>query len=355
MMPSRDVQAVRDRLAPHRPEDGFDPEGPVGAAVLGLVLSRQRLHQPARAAGARPDMVLPRIRLATGAAAVLVAALATVLVVVGLPGGQVPSAQAATPRPLSLQDGGTPAATDLRAIATSARAALGTPRGRGDYQFVRAQSWNLSTEVRGRQVTSAVVPTLSETWRGGDGSGRIRVDAAPPEFPDQRARQAWEEQGSPAPERRDETFGPGRLGGLYPPVLPGDQQGLRAALQQAHPVKNGPAEALVSVVDLYKEQTPGADVRAGVLDYLADVPGLTVQGLTPDRAGRQGLAVGLVSDMTGLPTRFTLVFDQRDGRLLSAEQTLTVTPGALNVPVPSVIDYVLFLDGSRTDDTAATG
>ena len=61
-----------------------------------------------------------------------------------------------------------------------------------------------------------------------------------------------------------------------------------------------------------------------------------------DRAGRTGTAIATDSSFTGLPVRYVLVFDPHTGGLLASEQWLTTTAGALDVPVPSVIQYHLW-------------
>jgi hypothetical protein len=92
-------------------------------------------------------------------------------------------------------------------------------------------------------------------------------------------------------------------------------------------------------------------VRAAVLRFVAATPGIRLTGHVTDRAGRPGIAVSLDSDYSGLPTRYTLIFDEHDGRLLGDEEMLTTTAGKLNVPVPSVIGYTTYIDGHYTDNT----
>ena len=77
----------------------------------------------------------------------------------------------------------------------------------------------------------------------------------------------------------------------------------------------------------------------------------TVQGKTTDRAGREGIAVSLESDFGGLPTRYTLIIDPDDGKILAWEEMLTTTAGALNVPIPSVIGYTTYRQSTYTNST----
>jgi hypothetical protein len=90
-------------------------------------------------------------------------------------------------------------------------------------------------------------------------------------------------------------------------------------------------------------------VRAAVLRYLAATPGLTVTGPVTDRRGRNGIGFSIESAYSGLPTRYTLIIDPRDGRLLDDEQMLTTSAGKLNVTVPAIIGYTVLLSAAYTD------
>jgi hypothetical protein len=87
-------------------------------------------------------------------------------------------------------------------------------------------------------------------------------------------------------------------------------------------------------------------VRAAVLRYLADTPGLALTaGSWTAPAGR--IAVSVDSDHSACRPVHA---DRRpgDGRLLGTEDMLTTTAGKLGVPVPSVIGYTVFLDAAAT-------
>jgi hypothetical protein len=88
-----------------------------------------------------------------------------------------------------------------------------------------------------------------------------------------------------------------------------------------------------------------------MLRYLSTVPGLTVLGQVTDRAGRSGVGFAVESDYSGLPTRYTVIIDPDDGRLLDCEETLTTTAGNLNVPIPSVISYTVLVSSRYTPTT----
>jgi hypothetical protein len=344
-----DVPVVRRMLDGHDPV-AVDDLPPVDRQLLARVLAAGRA---APIDPARPKRRRRALRVAWLVPVTAAATLAAVLLTQGaLPRGGVPAAQAATPPSLAYSAVPGTAAGTLEAIAAGIRSRPAGSSPAGPYLYVRTQSWDLATRVDGRQVTSAVLPRVREIWRAANGSGRVRVTPGAPYFPSQQARDAWAASGSPSVDTTDENLKPGELGAGYPIDLPADASALAKLMAAGHPVANGPYETLVAVGDLYDEQTPTAPVRAAVLDVLAATPGLLLYGVTVDRAGRPALAIGLESAGSGLPTRYTLLIDQSDGRLLGSEATLTKTAGALGVPVPSVISYTTYLDATRTDTPA---
>lgn len=204
--------------------------------------------------------------------------------------------------------------------------------GSGPFSYVALQSWHLWTRIDGEQVTSEVIPERRRTWLGIDGSGRIVS--------------AFGNDGA----EHTETFGPGQLTPMWPMgSLSADEAELADQLAVGHPATNGPAERLVAIQDAYRQMPLPPQVRAAILRYLADTPGLAFAGRVTDRVGRQGVAFSVDSDYSGLPTRYTVIIDPDDGRLLGAEEMLTTTAGALNVRIPSVIGYTTYLEAFYTD------
>lgn len=284
----------------------------------------------------QPAPLLGRWYFAVSAAAVLAVLMVLISPSAG-PGG-AGTALAATPPPLTYQP--LPPGTDPLAVLdqiAQATATLPDDTGTGRYAHLTSRGWHLWTSVAGQRVTSQVVPQLSESWFSADGAGRTLTTV---------------EQPGKRPHREDERYEPGQLAGT--PDLrarPSDDRLLAEQLERGHPVHNGPAERLVAIKDTYRQVPVRPAVRAALLRYLADTPTLTATGTVTDRAGRDGLAVSLESDYSGLPTRYTLIIDPDTGRLLASEDTLTTTPGALNVAIPSVIGYTTFLTAQYTDRT----
>ncbi len=220
----------------------------------------------------------------------------------------------------------------LAQIADRVRA-LPDDTGTGRYAKVATEGWYLHTRVDGRQVTSRIVLTRSTAWTAPDGSGAL-----------------LHQVGDEAPAK--ETHGPGgrtlmwALGSLST-----DPATLAGQLEVGHPVQIGPAERLVAITDLTREQPLTPAVRAEVLRHLAATPGLRLTGPVQDRSGRPGIAVHLDSDHSGLPTRYTLIIDPATGKVLGDEQMLTTDPGLLGVPVPSVTAYTTYLESRYVPDT----
>jgi len=289
---------------------------------------------PRRAGARRPG------RLGLAVALTTVAAVALSVAGLGLDLGRdrpAGGAYAATPALLEYTPAGTDAAAALRRIADRT-ATLPDTTGDGRYALVETRSWDLFTRIDGdRRITSAVVESRTSTWTAADGSGRLLRRY---QVPGKR------------PHVEDQAMAAGGLALMWPlRSLAPDDAALARELERNHPVANGPAERLVAIADAYRQMPLPPAVRAAVLRYLADTPGLALTGRVVDRAGRAGIAVSVDSDHSGLPTRYTLIVDPGDGRLLGTEDMLTTTAGKLGVPVPSVIGYTVFLDGGRYTDS----
>lgn len=345
-----DVRAVRTLLHGHDPLAGrVEPSGHRDLLIERILRSPQAAQATAPR---RPRRAGPYVAL--GAITAIVALIFAVPLM-GLPGRPASVAQAATPHMLAYQPVSGTASDALRQIAHRVRSLPdGVAGAQGRYQYVRTQSWSLFTRVDGRQVRSAVIPEVREIWRAHDGSGRLRIVAGAAEFPTLESRRTWEAEGRPRPPSQDRSYTAGGLAASYPEILPEEVTDLQAQMSVGHPASNGPAETFVAIADLYRDQTPRAQTRAALLDLLASVPGLELQGRTTDRAGRPALAVSVTSTMTGLPTRYTLLVDEKGGRVLGEEQVLTTRSGRLDVPVPSVISYTLFLRAGRVPSVQAS-
>ncbi|MEU8237043.1 CU044_5270 family protein [Actinoplanes missouriensis] len=286
-----------------------------------------------------------RLAWGSGAAAVVAGAVVATLTL----GGSPSLAYEATPAPLVITatSDARPAGDVLREIAGRAGK---LPATTGAYQHLVTESWSLWTRVDDERVVSAVVPARTESWRGDDGSGKVVVGTGEPYFPSAEHREAWEDDGSfgDGDKPQTELFGAGQFPAMWKDAPPADPAKLADWLAIAHPRENGPAETIVAVTDLARERVLDPALRAGVLRVLATLPGLTHEGAVVDRMGRAGEAFVLVSDFSGLPTHYTLVVDPRTGELLGYEKELRTEAGKLDVKLPAVIGYDLFVTAGRT-------
>lgn len=257
---------------------------------------------------------------------------------------------AATPDPLiyAAPAAGGSAAAQLEQIAARTER-LPAERYAGS-QHIKLSSWYLWTQIDGRQVSSVVVPGWRDTWRTLDGAGWSTTGYDKPRLRSNDEAAAWDRLGRPGeggqPETEPLRAGEGRTFG--DPPAPTEPAALASYLTQGHPVENGPGETMVAITDLVREQVLGPAQRAALLRVLATVPGLTYAGETTDRAGRTGQAFSLRNSHGGLAKVDTLIVDPASGRLLDSEQLL-LEAGKLNVRVPAVISYEVYLISEFAD------
>ncbi|BAL92746.1 hypothetical protein AMIS_75260 [Actinoplanes missouriensis 431] len=347
-MLTRMATEVRDMLKPLDPAAGHRSAVPEEARQDDLRRILATAHHDAKPHGSRPAQPRPtgrRLAWGSGTAAVVAGAVVATLAL----GGSPTLAYEATPAPLVITatSDARPAGDVLREIAGRAGR---LPAATGPYQHLVTESWSLWTRIDDERVVSAVVPARTESWRGDDGSGKVVVGTGEPYFPSAEHREAWEDDGSygDGDKARTESFGAGQFPAMWKDAPPADPAKLADWLAIAHPRENGPAETIVAVTDLARERVLDPALRAGVLRILATLPGLTHEGAVVDRMGRAGEAFVLMSDFSGLPTHYTLVVDPRTGELLGYEKELRTTAGKLDVKVPAVIGYDLFVTAGRT-------
>ncbi|UCM88087.1 CU044_5270 family protein [Streptomyces marincola] len=249
------------------------------------------------------------------------AATAGVAALVLLPeaGGDAGRAHAVTPPPLRYVS----AAADRSAsevLGEIADRAAALPEPTGKAVGTRYRVWSLSTQVASGSVTSEVVATdVRNEWH-----------------PDGSLTQIQE-----TPEGA-ETFTDAPS--AYAQPAPAGDEAFAAWLEAAHGRPTGDIMALQAAAhDLVTQQALGPDQRAAFLRMLAGTEGLEYDGEVTDRAGRDGQAFSAVSSSSGLPTRYTFIIDPATGDVLGQEDTLTESAGELDVPIPSVIGYEVYL------------
>ena len=328
---TEDVKATREMLGDRNPVSPVAFRGAVfdeeGQASL-----RRILATPADLAP-KPRRSLVLVGLGAAASVVLVVAAVSVLLL-GLPGpGSHSRAYAATPPMLHYLTGpGTPADDLLIQLAAAAESQPPDVQGDGPVQYLRIQTWDLDTAVSGGTATSTVDPKVIDIWRGDNGSGRIVSTS---------------EDGSVATD----DFSPGELAGPDASILSTDPEVLGDQLLGDEVEGNSSGvpddvERVMKIEDVLRWNVIGPQLEAAMWRVLSS-QGLVDLGPVTDRAGRQGVAVGLDSDYSGLPTSYRLIIDPSTGLLLSTEEILTTDAGQLNVPIPSVIAYTAYLQAGR--------
>jgi hypothetical protein len=309
---SRDVRAL---LGGADPADGMAVDEERARADLETILA-----QDVPSIRSRREWQMRLVpALAAGTA---VAALTVALVV--LPGsGDGGHAYAATPQPLQY----TSAEADRTApelLDEIADRVTALPEPTGTPVSISYQEWALSTSITSESVTSEIVEAEIHNELHPDGSITHT--------------QEW-------PEGTETFHNPPSA---YTQPAPTGAPEFAAWLEAAYGQPIGDITRLESAAhDLITQQALGPRQRAAFLRMLAGMEGLEYDGEVTDRAGRQGQAFSAVSSDSGLPTRYTFIIDPATGDLLGQEDTLTETPGKLNVPIPSVISYEVYLPPAR--------
>jgi hypothetical protein len=322
-----DVQIIRDLVGDYDPAAGLVADDAHADADGRATLARILATFTARSGrAALRDAIMP-IAVCAAIAAMPVFLVSRVVEVGG-------PAIAATPAPLAYHmparaPSGREVLIHLATIA--ARQPSGSAPG-GPYAYVRTAGWYLDTHVSGQRSTSKVLASMTETWTSTSGSSR------------------WITRRVPSNGSHISVSALGRVTARYavghgpiPLRLSKDPSVIAHQLDIGHPRSVGPVERFVSLTDLALIQPIPSKAQSAILRVLARSPGLIDSGEVIDRASRAGVAVSLDSAYSGLPTRYTLIFDSHTGGLLGEEETLLGNPGKLNVRPRAVIAYTAYL------------
>ena len=327
-----DVDRVRGLLKPFDPAPPHDHrrlDGDAQRRSLEAILASDPAPRAQRRGRTR--------RYAALAGATLVLALALVAGLAGVWNGSRPfngQAYAATPAPLRFNTSfvARPARSELRRLA---RVALAQQAGHGRVRYVETLGWYLDTSIGRGATASKVVVTKRQQWLTARGGGTIvsrRLDGSP-QLKVVRATglAAWNVAS-----------------------LSSDPRTLGTQLAQGHPEAPGPAELVTAIRDVELDGPLRPRVQAAVFRLLASTPGLAYRGYVVDRLGRHGVAVSVDSAMSGLPTRYVLVFSPRTGALMEEDETLTTSAGDLRVRVPAVVAYTSFVMARRVPSAGSS-
>lgn len=122
-------------------------------------------------------------------------------------------------------------------------------------------------------------------------------------------------------------------------------------LKIGHPIdKMGSGELLVAIADYYSENNPNPAQRAAILRLLSQTENVFGLGDVTDRAGRDGIAFGVDTAMSGAPSRLSLIFDPGTGQLLGQEEVaFALTNDGSRLDEPVVVSYTSFFPPADSD------
>lgn len=316
---------------------------------MGVALSQDsRLFDSAPAA---PDHAAGR-RLLQRTWWRVVAPLAVLAVLGGLSlskqlGGEA-LAQPATPQLLHFQHGSHEAASQVLATA-AANAARTQVVGEGPVHHSVTQSWSLSTNVSKKMATTMLLTTTRELWMRPDGTGRlVESEQTTPTV-------AGEALEGKIVRRSGSLINPGNFANSNL-GLPDDPQALAAEVGRRTSGMDLARETNIGtyILSNLTEGTATQSQQASMLAVLADVPGTFAAGAVLDRAGRAGIAVGLVTSGPSSPTTGTvyLILDAKTGLPLATETVYSPDPprGLHLRPGPLVAEYHLYLAAGQVPE-----
>jgi hypothetical protein len=319
----------------------------------------------ARTAGRRRGLLVATAVLV--AAAVLAVGVVSPLDVPFL--GRGTPALAATPPLLSFDRSGMPDAKALLERLAGKAAVQPPAPGSGRFDYVQVQAWSLDSAIGGGRTTSALVPTLSETWTAPDGSGRSRTVRGHAEVERVGSKETLKAVLAGTGAAEVTVFGEGGTSKL--PLIDLSRLSTDPRVLAKQLLRNegtlsydpDPAGAPVwfqrvqNVSALYRRQVVPPRLQAALLRVLATTPGLVVLGRGHDRVGRAVVAVGFDSTAHGRPARYQLLFDPGSGALRGVEEaviTLLVNPQTgrdyLNVRIPALVASETILASGHTRD-----
>lgn len=268
----------------------------------------------------------------------LMAMAAVLMVALGL--GQLwpsatPPAGAVTPPMLTIH----PVAMNtnpLKALAASASQRLDPQPGD---TVITVQSWVLNIEVGGAGSGPVVIsPQISTTTIRSDGSMSKVVTAGQAHSPSGTVVPDQD----PAPgtvlgrlEQTAEEYAP-----LFAAPAPRDPELVEGFLRDGSGLETAQASnALLAVNYLMQEQRLDSAQIAALITFLADLPGLKVDGATTDRLGREALVISAEREEGQYSDR--LLLDRADGDVLAFE-SVYIGETRTDLTAPAVTEYHLW-------------
>jgi hypothetical protein len=385
------LRELRAGLPPARPE--------ARARARALLLTRVEQGAPPR--GRTSRFAWPRRPLRLAGALAFAAALAAVVVALGIfsSGGRVESAAAeALHQTASVAAGSdapglpVPAAGQFLYTKTEVVELMAwAPHG---HLGRKGENRNFSPHVSNvyPDAPSALVTTVTEKWTAADGTIHQRETLGPVKFLSAAAQRRWEAAGSPPPWSFDPRFHntvrhAGTLEKSFvtrkwapdvsfpdPSLIPTDPKALRLAVEGGKvrppwilaigPVQFSPEttaaeradfatfETTEKLFEILEKPTATGAIRAAAFNALAELPDIELESDVTDVAGRHGDAI-VRDGGEGIGTDYT--FDPDTAQLLARGETVTHPKRmGLDVPAGTPFRQTAFLESGIVDSASET-
>lgn len=221
----------------------------------------------------------------------------------------------------------------LERLSMNARSAVASP----PTDLIAAETWSADITLAPEKLSTFVQPREVTRVRTSDLAGEIVVFASEVRW---GSVPAGERPPTPGTELERQTFAAGEFPLLFTQPPPADAAELPAyfATYLGTSETTSAGEFFRAITDLRNEWTLTGPQTTAVIEFIRDLPNVTVAGGVTDRLGRSGVAVSTES-RSGGAYRDLLIFAPDTGVLLSAEQIYLGGIPDVRTPASTVLDY----------------
>ncbi|MGB3375466.1 MAG: hypothetical protein WBA87_10035 [Microbacterium sp.] len=297
---------------------------------------------------ARHDIALPPLRsprtpvlLAAAAFAVVIAVVAVVLLSALRP----QTAMAVTPNLLELR----PTVTTIDTLREDLVKPSRNPQPTATSRSAQWEGWFIQLDAD-RPAATFIQPQRVQIAWAEDFSGTSRIIAGTPMSADGSVLEPVPADAEePGTTLYEETWGPGEYPVPFPDLPPEGASGMRdyldaflTSLGVAGTGSRSAGEYLYALNSLMQFWTLGDAAQRAAIEVIVTAPGVQVAGETTDRAGRDGIVLGIGPTELEPGHRAQLVIDIDSWRLLAVERISVDGHPDFHVPPDSVTDYTLW-------------
>lgn len=206
--------------------------------------------------------------------------------------------------------------------------------GRPPGTIMRFQSWALAFDPEARTPPQSITPEEHEIRYLDDGTIQIEIRAGVSY--DANGQPLLDPSSAPGSVLWSETREPGDSMMIFG-VPPTDAGEVAAFFEKAGVVADGTSGEYFSAIRLLlAEKSLASEQEAALIEFLATLPDIRVDGSVTDRLGREGISFSTESRAPG-EYRDTLVLSRSEG-FLSYEVTY-IGSGRTDIQAPAVIEY----------------